>query len=310
MKTDTLSVVYSCDNNYAQHMSVSIYSLLVHNLDFKHIQIYIIDNQISEINKEKIQRMIGSFKNTELIWIDFTKWKALLNLKMEWEVSISSYGRLFISSMIPLNIERIIYLDCDMIICDSLKELWNFDLKGNVIGAVQDAVNDETKGAVGIPSEQPYFNAGMLLIDVKKWRVTEAEKMAINFIFEHQGKIKHHDQGVLNGILKNKWMRVPVRYNLMTIHYIYNRSKVMKYFQNHAEFYTEDELEKSRKKPAVLHYTPSFTTRPWVKNCKHPLKEKYWKILQETPWKGAKEENDNRKLYIKLIEWRYRCLPF
>lgn len=51
--------------------------------------------------------------------------------------------------------------------CDSLKELWNFDLKGNVIGAVQDAVNDETKGAVGIPSEQPYFNAGMLLIDVK-----------------------------------------------------------------------------------------------------------------------------------------------
>lgn len=71
--------------------------------------------------------------------------------------------------------------------------------------------------------------------------------MAINFIFEHQGKIKHHDQGVLNGILKNKWMRVPVRYNLMTIHYIYNRSKVMKYFQNHAEFYTEDELEKSRK---------------------------------------------------------------
>lgn len=310
MKADILAVIYSSDDNYAQHMGVSIYSLMVHNQEFKEIRIYIIDNQISTENKQKLRRMVDIFQNTKLIWIDFFKWRKMLHLKMEWKISISSYGRLFISSMIPDKIERVLYLDCDLLICDSLKELWNFDLKGNIVGAVQDAVNDETKEAIGLRAEQPYFNAGMLLIDINKWRAADIEKAAVKFISEHRGKVRHHDQGVLNGVLKEKWVRVPVRYNLMTIHYVYDLRKIKKYFDDHAEFYSECELVTGRRKPVILHFTPSFTTRPWVGNCVHPLKEKYWDTLQKTPWKDAKQEKDNRKLYVKLIEWRYRCLSF
>ena len=310
MKNDILSVIYSSDDNYAQHMGVSIYSLLEHNKEFVQVQIYIIENNISEENKKKLQMMVNSFKNAELIWIDFSNWKAQLNLKMEWKLSISAYARLFVSSMIPDTVERILYLDCDMLICDSLIELWSVDLEENIIGAVQDAVNDETKGAVGVASAQRYFNSGMLLIDMKKWRDHEIEKLSAKFISDHRGQVRHHDQGVLNGVLNNKWMILPLRYNLMTIHFIYNRDNIMKYFENRADFYTEQEMEESRKKPAILHFTPSFTTRPWVKNCKHPLKEKYWDTLEKTPWRGATEQADNRKLYVRLIEWRYRRLPF
>lgn len=305
-----LRVVYSSDDNYAQHMGVSIYSLLEHNLDFVQIQVYIIENQISEENRKKLQIVAGTFKNAELIWIDFSGWKAKLKLKMEWKLSISSYARLFVSSMIPETVERILYLDCDMIICDSLKELWDVDLGNNIIGAVQDAVNDETKEAVGVLPKQRYFNAGMLLIDMGKWRSNRMEEQFVKFISEHHGQVRHHDQGILNGVLVGKWKVLPIRYNLMTIHFIYNRSKIMKYFQNHAEFYTENEIEEAKKKPAILHYTPSFTTRPWVKGCKHPLKYRYWDSLKRTPWKGAKEEKDNRRWYVRMVEWRYLYLPF
>lgn len=310
MKTDILSVIYSSDNNYAQHMGVSIYSLLEHNQEFAKVQIYIIENQISKDNKEKLQKVIENFEKGELIWIDFTKWKQHLSLKMEWKLSVSAYARLFISSMIPKTVKRILYLDCDMVICDSLKELWNSDLKDNIIGAVQDPVNDETKAAVGVAARQRYFNSGMLLINVEEWQRNEIEKLALKFISEHHGQVKHHDQGVLNGILNERWMLLPLRYNLMTIHFMYSDSKIMKYFQNHADYYSTGEIEMSKENPAIIHYTPSFTTRPWVQNCKHPLKGLYWNTLKKTPWSDAKEEKDNRKLHVRLVEWRYRCLPF
>lgn len=309
-QNDTLFVIYSSDDHYVQHMGVSIYSLLEHNQDFRKIYIYIIENEILEENKKKLQKLVDFFGNAELLWIDFTNWKERIQLDMEWNISVSSYARLFISGMIPETINRILYLDCDMLICDSLKELWNVNLTGNIIGAVQDAVSDETKEAVGVVPIKKYFNAGMLLIDLENWRKFEIEKMSLEFISSHEGRVKHHDQGVLNGVLNDKWMTLPLCYNVMTIHFIYGRNKLLKYSKEHADFYTEEEIQRSKENPVVLHFTPSFTTRPWVENCNHPLREKYWNILQKTPWKNSKAQKDNRKWYVRLIEWRYRCLPF
>lgn len=307
---NTLCILYSSDDNYAQHLGVSIQSLLENNREFSRIRIFIIDNQISDKNCNKLKTVVDAFPNGELIFIQFSQWKEQLKLNLAWEISLSAYARLFVASMLPEELGRVIYLDCDMLICSSLRDLWNTDLKENVLGAVQDSVNDSTKNAVGLREEEKYFNSGMLLINLKEWRACGVEKQCLDMITSHHGRVIHHDQGVLNGVLHEKCLFLPLQYNVMTIHYMFSPQKIEKYFGDKAFSYNGVEIQKAKENPVILHFTPSFTSRPWVKDCKHPLRGLYWDVLRRTPWSDAEQQKNHAKWYVKLIEWRYRNLPY
>ena len=306
--TKQLNVLYSSDDNYAQHMGVSICSLLRNNSVFENIHFYIIDSEISPKNREKLCEVVNGFRNAQITFIPFARWKEKLQLKMSWNISISSYARLFVAEMLPQTVDRVLYIDCDMIICKPLAELWNTRLDGKILAAVQDSISGATKAAVGLQAEMSYFNAGLLLINLKEWRTQKIGEKCLVFIDEHDGNVTHHDQGTLNGVLRGDFVRLPVQNNLMTIHFIFNRKKLLEYFHEEAEFYSDDEINRAKKEPVILHYTPSFTSRPWCKDCKHPLKGLYWENLAKTPWKGAKPEKSKDRWYVKLINWRYRII--
>lgn len=310
MNRNELNVLFSSDNNYAQHLGAAMQSLLDNNQDFTVVRIYVIDNGISDLSKDKIYSIARKFSNAAIFWIPFEKWKTKLQLNMTWSISISAYARLFVAEMIPDEIDRILYLDCDMIVCNSLQNLWNTDIKDCILGAVQDSVSDNTKKAVGLLPDDRYFNSGMLLIDLAKWRKLSIGTKCFQYIEEKNGSVVHHDQGVLNGVLRNQWFRLPLCDNLMTIHFIFNRRSVIHYFREHADFYSENEIVNAKEHPVIMHYTPSFTSRPWCKNCKHPLRMLYWENLAQTPWKGVRPEKSKEKWYVKLINWRYRSIPF
>lgn len=309
MDRNELNILFSSDDNYAQHLGVAMRSVLENNRDFAVVRIYIIDNEISDLSREKLCRTAAEFTNAAIFWIPYNKWKSQLQLNMTWNISISSYARLFVADMLPDEIDRVLYLDCDMIVCNSLRNLWNTDLKGCVLGAVQDTISDATKAAVGLMPEERYFNAGMLLIDLAKWREQGTGRKCLSFIKEKNGAVVHHDQGVLNGVLRNQWFRLPPCDNLMTIHFIFIRERMIDYFGENAEFYSGNEIVSAKEHPVIIHYTPSFTSRPWCRDCKHPLRSLYWENLDKTPWKGAKPEKSQDKWYVKLINWRYRNLP-
>ena len=304
-----MHIVYSSDDNYAQHMGASMYSLLSHNADSE-IVIYVIDNGISSDSKVKLQQIINQFPLSRLQWIDFSKWSKKLTLNMQWPISLSSYGRLFVGSMLPPDVSRCLYLDGDMIICDHIDELWNWDMSKCTIAAVQDTVSRETKESIGTHYGEKYFNAGLLLIDLNRWRSSDAEQACLDFIAQHQGRVAHHDQGVLNGVFHKDVSILPLKYNVMTIHYMMDRARILKYFREESPFYSEKEIAQAKEHPAVLHYTPSFTSRPWARTCHHPLKKLYWAAVEKTPWAGAQPTKDTSKWYVRLIDWRYRNLSF
>lgn len=308
-KSDELNVLFSSDDNYAQNLGASIYSLLNHNRSFKRIRLYIIDNEISLKRRDMLLQIVSLFKNACVEFIDFAKWKSKLKLNLAWSISLSSYARLFMGDILSESVNRVLYLDCDMIISDSLYQLWNHDLGTNIIGAVQDCVSQATKTCVGLKKNEGYFNAGMLLIDLYRWRENYIGQRCIEFIKEKSGTVGHHDQGVLNGIFHNKWTRLPLRFNVMTVNYFLSVDRMKKYFGDFADYYSKEEITQSKAHPSIIHYTPSFTSRPWFSNCCHPLKEKYWESLSETPWKDEKPQKDTSKWYVRLQGWRYRNLP-
>lgn len=304
-----MNILFSSDDNYARHLGVAMYSLMIHNQKAKKLNFFVVDNHISEDNLSKLKQVVEGFCNSTINFIQFDSYAKELQLDMPWPISMSAYARLFAAEMLPKDIDRVLYLDCDMIINHDLSDLWNSDLRGNCIGAVQDQVRSVIKENVGLCSTDKYFNSGLLLVDLKRWRKLNIGQQALDFIKLHEGRITHHDQGVLNGLLYKEWLRLPLRYNVMTIHYLMKQSDIVKFFKEYSGFYEQEEINMATYYPSVIHFTPSLTSRPWEQSSLHPLRNLYQILASKTPWKGCRLEKGQKTWYTKLINWRYRNLP-
>ncbi|MED4209304.1 glycosyltransferase family 8 protein [Priestia megaterium] len=303
-----LDVVYSSDDNYAQHVGVSMLSLFENNKDFYSINIYLIENNISIDNKNNLISICEKY-NRIIKFINFDEYSNKLNLNMENHISINAYARLFLSKILEKSIGKIIYLDCDSIINGSLSSLWRLDISNYYVAGVCDTVSDNTKLKINLDLNKSYINSGMLLINLKKWREEDVEKKFLKFIELYNGNVFHHDQGVINGVLNEKILLLHPKYNAMTPFYTMDREQMMQYY-GLKNYYIEDELVEAKRSPVFIHYTPAFVNRPWIKGCKHPLASLYKKYLDMTPWKGNKLGNDNRKKGEKLIAFLFNNFPF
>ncbi len=303
-----MNILFSSDNNYVRHLGVAIYSLLSNNTKFAKIRIYVVQDNIAPENLLNLQKIVEQFNNAELVFILYKHWSDKLHLNMSWPISMSAYARLFIGEMLPSSADKVLYLDSDMLINDDLSDLWEADLGDKIVGAVQDQVPDNVKLAVGLDPTDMYFNSGMLLINLALWRMEKIGEKCMSFLDLHHGKVIHHDQGTLNGILKNKWCRLSLKYNVMTIHYFFSFNKIKKYYKDVSAFYSEKEITEAKTNPAIIHYTPSFTSHPWEKNCAHPLRNLYLEELKCTPWSGYPIEKSNMPWYAEVVNWVYRNL--
>ena len=304
-----MNILFSSDDNYARHLGVAIISILQRNRDVNKIRFYVINNNISHNNVEKLKLLVGEYGNAEIVFIPFGCIEEKLHLNLSWPISLSSYARLFVGEVLPVEVERVLYLDCDVVVNGPLIDLWNTDLHGKCIGAIQDTIPSRTKASIGLSSKQLYINAGDLLIDLKQWREGNIGKKCLNFIDSNSGCVTHHDQGVLNGVLNGQWKRLSLKYNVMTIHYLMSQSKIRRYYKDEAPYYDDLAINEAIKKPIIIHFTPSFTNRPWEDNCCHPLRVFYSRVLAISPWRDYPLKRDMTPWYVRLINWRYRFFP-
>jgi hypothetical protein len=74
-------------------------------------------------------------------------------------------------------------------------------------------------------------------------------------------------------------------------------------------FYSEGEVEEAKKHPAIIHFTEGFYNRPWVKNSKHPLAERFNYFHKQTEWDGTPLRPDKRSLAMRILSWEFLNLP-
>lgn len=302
-----LNIAYSSDDNYAQHLGVSMISLFENNKIFNEINVYIIESKISPQNKERLENIAKEY-GRHIHFMNFEKYEEKLKLNMENSISISAYSRLFLSQMLR-DINKIIYMDCDSVINHRLYELWNIDLEEYYIAGVLDTVGYDTKLRIGLDKSDNYINSGMLLINLKKWREDNIQQKFIEFINYYSGNVFHHDQGVINGVLRDKILVLHPKYNSMTTFYTMTMENMMKYYKMD-KYYSEKEIIEAKNNGVFIHYTPVFVNRPWIKGCKHPLNYVYKQYLDKTPWKDAPMWEDKRSKGEKVVSLLYNNLPF
>lgn len=304
----SLHIVLSSDQNYLPFLGVTIVSILENNREFKEITIHILATEIASIEQKKLIDFVES-QNRKCIIYDLSNIAERLgDLKVE-TFALSAYSRLFISEILPEDIDKVLYLDCDSLVLKSFKELWNIDLKNFIVAGVEDMVDVQNKIAINIPESARYINSGMMLLNIKRIRDEKWMLKIKEFMMEFNGEIPYADQGVINAMFYNNALILHPKYNCMTPFFLMNSNELQLLYK--LDFYYSDkELSEAIEEPIFIHFTESFVTRPWVKKSKHPLAKKYLQYLMMTPWRDFEVYDDKRILNVKLASFLFYFVCF
>jgi lipopolysaccharide biosynthesis glycosyltransferase len=270
-------VVYAGDKNYFSHIGISLASLVRYD---KPDMVYLLTDYLNiSYTKELSDYTHKIGINFKIIEADLSSYR----LKISKKIPLAAYYRLLLPDLLP-DIEKVIYLDGDTVIINSLLPLWNVNLGKNYIAAVEDIGIKKSVKINLFGSDNLYFNSGILLIDLRAFRCNNLTAQMLEFAMRHKDKITYHDQCVLNYFTQSKWFNLPARYNTMACH-ILDSEKYCK------------EIENS----VIIHYN-SYFGKPWDYYCTHPMKNLYLEIKNQTPWKDQKlTKNDRLSFYRRKI---------
>ena len=257
-------IAISPDGNYANPALTMLNSLFINNPNIK-IHVHILDGGIGL--KNKIKYFIFFTKRRikyKFYKIDYSR---IPNALLSNHISMSAYNRIFMSSILKVEIEKVLYLDCDIIIKNSISELLDTNIDEYHLAGVAEKPTEAVIQNLQL-NKSNYFNSGVLLINLKKWRAECFEQKLVNFINNFRDKIIFHDQDVLNFCAKNNWLSLNHKYNVT--HFFYHpKSYSFEYFG-----LTESEYLEIKSNPVILHFTSH--QKPWIEGCKHPQKDIYF----------------------------------
>jgi lipopolysaccharide biosynthesis glycosyltransferase len=287
-------VVCAADNRYAMQVAVTIRSILENLSNDRKLVQFIIDGGINKHNKRKILNTIDS-ERCELKWISNPD--ALLeniqvlrdfsignNLAEPKHITIAAYYRILIPELLPHNYKKAIYLDSDLIVNSDLGQLWDIDMGENYLLAIQDQGSPYVSSPAGLINYQElgispnakYFNSGVLVIDLEKWRANNISSQALEYLRNKRELIRWHDQDALNIVLAGKWKDIHPRWNQMPEIFDFS-------FWQESPF-PEDVYNDVVHSPFIIHF--AIPAKPWNSRTTHPANNLYFQYLDKTAWRG------------------------
>jgi lipopolysaccharide biosynthesis glycosyltransferase len=214
---DIIHVVCIADANYGPYAGITLASVLGANSPGD-VHVHLFSDGIDDRDVKRVAAMVRR-TNAQFSLYDIKgKLEEIRTLpKRINHYTRASYGRLFFPEFLSPDITRAMYLDSDIICVSSLRELWAIGEGIQLLGAARDPWVDndhEHKRALGMPEDHPYFNAGMLLINIEAWRCRNIGDRILEFVARPK-VTKHADQDVINSALWKEITEVPQRWNLL-----------------------------------------------------------------------------------------------
>lgn len=290
-----MDIMFSASNEFVPHLATAITSILINSLPFESFRFYILDGGISQENKLKIN-LCKQIKNFEIeyIAIDNAVFANCPKTPDCGHISKQTYYRYLIPKFKP-ELDKCLYFDCDIVVEDSLQSLWNTDMGDNYAAAVEELYDGSSDDALKLGLDAT-FNAGVLLINIKKWAEDGiSDKLFENTaILQKKGLLKWMDQDVLNFTFRNKVKFVNPEFNLQ-----WNTTAA-----ENCTKYTEQERLFAYSHPVIIHFN-SFS-KPWNKTCEHPLWKRYYYYRKYSPFHGIYKKYILRKLSKEFLNIFYR----
>lgn len=204
-----IEILVTVDENYLQPLKVMLYSMYQHHRKEK-VRVWLIHEKISEKKLNPLRKLLTTFDwSFEPIKIEDDFFKEAPTVE---RYPKEMYFRLLCGNILPKSLKRVIYLDPDLLIINSLLPLWTMDLEGNLLGAAtHTGVTNITTGInnIRLNTDHNYYNSGVMLIDLDKAR----EKIKIEDIQQTIEKYASYlllpDQDVLNHLYGHYIKEIP-----------------------------------------------------------------------------------------------------
>lgn len=267
---ENINIVCATDDNYVPYCGIMLTSVYENNRDVE-ITTYILTGRLSEYNRDRLSRLSELYKTKiEIIILEDDN---LRNCPI-WvgdHISTVGYYRLSMAEVLPEDVKKVLYLDCDIIVVQSLRDLWNTDITNYAVAVAIDSghFDEQRNKMVGISVAEHYFNSGVLLVNVDYWRKNHVLGQALRFINDNRDQLRSHDQDVLNAVLKDQVLYLPINYNFQDF-YLFSP-----YFNRYGEQIKQQILQTRESEIAIYHLSmPVKPLNCW--HCAYPF-DAIWK---------------------------------
>jgi len=311
MKEKLLNVLYQSNDYYAPITGVSLTSLLENNKHFDVINIYILNDNISENNMEKLRKVCQDYKRK----IVFLETEDILKKLMKMKVSpfkgtYTTYFKLMAIKNLKVPGDIILQLDGDTIIDGPLDEICDIDLSNNLIAATYDCTLAKYKKFIGISMTDKYYNCGVLLINQKKWVEDECEEKIIYHLKNIRSGYYTVDQDILNVLFGSDFKYLDLKFNFNSGFYIYGIKGSLKLYDLKPEYYnTTEEINKAYLKPTIYHCMGAMSGRPWEKNNIHPQSDIFDRYMINSPWSDFEKVEVKRRFVFRMQRKLFKIVP-
>ena len=243
------------------------------------LDLCVLDVGISDENRKKMEATFRK-PNVNLIWCGFDS-EEVAHLPNTWvKITRATYARLFLPGKLPQT-ERILYLDCDTMACRDLCELFDMNMGGNVAMGVPDVQSPYVPFGVprwferGRAAGDINFNAGVMLIDLVRWRAEDATKLLLEYLTDGS-HLRGQDQEAINAIFGERIGLLDPRWNQQAEIFWEDHDSCYEQFLP----YSQETIKQMREDPWIVHF--ANLPKPWHHGYEHPFVHKWFDYLDQT----------------------------
>jgi len=303
-ESEPISVVTACDEIYVRAAGVTLASASASVPFQQAMDFYVLDGGVSPRSKAKLEQSCAA-PGRRFHWLT-PDLHILRGLPVSQHINLSTYLRLLLAEMLPAKVERALYLDADTVVVRNLAELWTTPLDGAFCAAVQEVLHPVLEPGdvydrplhcmtmphvdprpipnyrdLGLRGTLPYFNAGIMLVNVPRWREQHVAVRGLECLRQNAGQVRYWDQYALNVLFAGQWKLLDPRWN--------QNSHVFRLPDWKLSHYSQQELWAVQHDPWIVHFTNS--PKPWDQECNHPYRELFFQQLDQTAWAGWRPQN-------------------
>ena len=290
-----IDITCSTDDNYVQHCMAMLCSVYHNNSEYE-VHTHLLHNGLSDSSIVLFQELNNKYDNfIHFYSIDEDLIKEA-KLKKDSPVTIATYYRLLLPDLLDKSISRVLYLDCDVIVCKDISELFSeVEMADYGVAAVKDSLPYNTKHrfVMGLGLDEPSFCAGVMLINLEYWRTHDSKQKLLDFSIKEREEIFFADQDALNFVFRKHWLQLPYQYGHSPL-----AMAVLDSGQRGSDYWA------NAYDPSIIHYAAHV--KPWFK-VKFPESDQYWKYLKLSQYPDPKviPTSDFNIKRIKNAKYRF-----
>lgn len=283
-----MNILFCVNEEYAQHLAAALYSLGCNNSEES--LTVVVAGSIAPETQERLSRITAICPGMDLHFVtlddilpdadDAARYRSLPQQgdhQVKGAYTSDIYTRLLVARIFPPNVEKVLYLDADMVVDGPIRPLWETPLDEAVLAATRIPWFDRTH-LPNFDATKGYFNSGVLLFNLSAWRAAGIEDEVLAYLERHANIVRDPDQDALNAVLSGRVRFVHAKWNA-----------IGPYFSTrHFAGLDSDYRNEVAKDPIIVHFNGA--NKPWKYGCSHPKKPLYWRYLGRTPWAHARPE--------------------